>query len=325
MLDAQSTNKIETSDIEHAQPTGAEDSTSLDTGSDSPRITSTMIEQEDMEIEAVTDAHCRHALTRRPIAETPPTACGSANAETLEVEMVGIMPIENDPDITHNDNDPQDTHTRDGAAHNPSLPDSALDTSPEEDSIDPNRLSPDTSRPSHLLPVAAEMALSHRPLIQEAGRGSTEAKPEISLISRFPYSREIKPWLLALAATVITTFSIYYAYNAAHPHGPFENLLWRNPEWTIFTINLLTYATGLILDQFHLLVCEELRWSYSSTDEGISFLSFLSLSSSASTLGLLHFLFSPFPPARWFEKRLRGSTHRWWSFQRYIRIFSDLA
>ena len=136
--------------------------------------------------------------------------------------------------------------------------------------------------------------------------------PRITLSSQMTNTPNLSVLLLAVGSILLTCFAIYYGWNASLSSD--VRFLWDRPDYTIFTVNLLSYVATLLLTNLITSTCDQLRWKKSCTENGMPFLSFLALSPGTSVLGLIHLLFSPWPrPVLSF----RSSGHRIWSLQRY--------
>jgi hypothetical protein len=122
-------------------------------------------------------------------------------------------------------------------------------------------------------------------------------------------------WTWGLVATAITTnsFSVYYAWNAAFHAIASKTFLWMQADTTVFTINILLYIATVMVKQVINTTCDQIRWSRGCQTRGMSFLSFLALSSATPIWGLVHLLFSPIPYLSSFTAH--GLVHRAWSFQ----------
>lgn len=124
-------------------------------------------------------------------------------------------------------------------------------------------------------------------------------KPELILQSRWNSTRAFyySGFLVALS-TAVTSWSVFYAYNASISSSPFVLLLWNSSDTPIFTINLLTQISTLLLTELTYEVCEILRWSRASGRGGLSLLSFLALGRST-------------PPAALFSLAAPGLLNHW--------------
>jgi len=98
---------------------------------------------------------------------------------------------------------------------------------------------------------------------------------------------------LAVIATVTAIFTSMYCWEATLRSRALERILWKNPQSTIFTINLLSLITIELLGVLISTACDNFRWKLSK--KGIGLLSFTALAGTTSWLGLFQLLFAK-PP-----------------------------
>ena len=148
--------------------------------------------------------------------------------------------------------------------------------------------------------------------------------PEITLRSRLRTSPNFSLWTLVAVSVGLTSFSVYYGWNVSFSSLPSTDLLWAQPDTTIFTVNLLSYFTTVLVCSLITSTCDHIRWSKCCQQTGLDYLSFLALSPNTSILGLIHLLCSPSPRVKSgvFRNTLRG--HRLWAFQRYSPLGRSL-
>jgi hypothetical protein len=139
---------------------------------------------------------------------------------------------------------------------------------------------------------------------------------EIPLTLQVKSAPNVFVWIWLTLTTVWTSFSVYYVWNAGVTSNPSPRFLWERPDYTIFTVGLLSFISTVLINKLISETCEQLRWNKCCKRNGMSFLSFLALSSGTSFERLVHLSLSPFPPASF--QRLRTIEHRIWSLQRYI-------
>jgi len=164
-------------------------------------------------------------------------------------------------------------------------------------------------------------------ILPEPEAGDAPRLPEITvLMSRStPLPSVLTSTLMALSVTV-TSFTVYYSWNASFTSDPSSTFLWNQPDNTIFSINLLSYLSTVLVTNLIDITIDQVRWAKSGSPKGLSFLSFLALSPATPTTGLLHLLLSPTPHL---GPRLGSFTskrvmHRLWSFQRYSPVRVNL-
>jgi hypothetical protein len=136
----------------------------------------------------------------------------------------------------------------------------------------------------------------------------------VTLSSRLSRVPNFSPWLLAACSIAVTSFTVYYGWNASFSSTPSAHFLWNRPDNTIFTVNLLSYLATILVGTLVTATCDQLRWTKCCAKEGMPFLKFLALSSATPVSGLLHLLLSPLPPV---FSLLRSMGPRLWSLQRY--------
>jgi hypothetical protein len=138
--------------------------------------------------------------------------------------------------------------------------------------------------------------------------------PAIPLTLRAKSTPNVFVWILLTVTTVWTSFAVYYVWNAGVSSNPSPKFLWERPDYTIFTVGLLSFISTLLINKLISETCEELKWKKCYKQKGMPFLSFLALSSATPFEGLVHLLFSPFPRVSF--QSLRSIQHRIWSLQR---------
>ena len=156
---------------------------------------------------------------------------------------------------------------------------------------------------------------------------NTNAHPEeheaalnrIILTSRLSRVPNFSPWLLAACSIALTSFTVYYGWNASFSSSPSARFLWNQPDNTIFTVNVLSYLATILVSTLVTATCDQLRWTKCCAEQGMPFLTFLALSSATPVSGLLHLLLSPLPPL---VSLLRSMGPRLWSLQRYNLLLS---
>jgi hypothetical protein len=79
---------------------------------------------------------------------------------------------------------------------------------------------------------------------------------------------------MGLASIVVIFGVIYWAEVLP---AKLQQILWNNPQTTIFTVGLLSYVTVSLLDALITDCCNSLRWFLCSRKEGISLLTFTTL------------------------------------------------
>lgn len=116
-------------------------------------------------------------------------------------------------------------------------------------------------------------------------------------------------WALATGVLTIllSTFSIFYAYEALLSERPVLGPLLLSPSRTVLFIPILTQIlVHLFKTLFHALF-QMMRWQMASRETGVELTTFLALSAGTSMLGVLHLL------------KERGG-HRVWAVQRYVLL-----
>ena len=112
--------------------------------------------------------------------------------------------------------------------------------------------------------------------------------PKYTLYSLQPLGRRyLYTCGLAIVSTAVTSYSVYYTFNASLSSDPLLHLLWYSPNTTVFTLNLLAQLSTILLVEFTNTICEDLRWSTAGCKKGISMLSFLALGIATSPLGFV--------------------------------------
>ena len=157
--------------------------------------------------------------------------------------------------------------------------------------------------------------LSHFHISQ---RGSPNSS-QIILKNNLPFARNQSAWFMGLVSVLVTASTFGFAWNSSAPHAQFR-LIWENPQYTIFTINLLSHVTVLFLESLVSVACDNLRWSLCSRSIGMTLLDFIALAGSTSPLGLTQLLFARSAgetTVTGFAERLRNISYRHWSAQRY--------
>jgi hypothetical protein len=139
--------------------------------------------------------------------------------------------------------------------------------------------------------------------------------PEVVLRSKLTWIPDFWTWGMVATAISTTSFSVYYAWNAAFRQIPSRQFYGCKQIPPFFTINILSYIATVMFKQLIDTTCDQIRWSRGCQKGGISFLSFLALSSATTTSGLIHLLLSPIPRLSSFTTH--NLVHRVWSFQRY--------
>lgn len=137
--------------------------------------------------------------------------------------------------------------------------------------------------------------------------------PEMVLNSRMACRPNFGIASYVIVSISMTSFTIYYAWNASVRFYPSKRFMFTDPDHTIFMVNLLSYFSTVLVKVLIDITCDQVRWSKCNTKSSLSFLSFLALSSATGVAGLTHLLLSPFP-------RLTSKghlQHRLWSLQRY--------
>ena len=144
----------------------------------------------------------------------------------------------------------------------------------------------------------------------------TSPKSWMILQSRWPLIRRFYyTGVLTTISIVVTSWTIYYAYNASVTSDPFVSLLWVSSNSTIFTINLMAQITLMFLTELVQIVSECFRWSRACTPQkGIPLLSFLALSRSISPVALLSLATPCIPDWR---MRLKDHRFQWLAIQRF--------
>lgn len=135
--------------------------------------------------------------------------------------------------------------------------------------------------------------------------------PEITLHSTLTLVPDFMIWVLAVIATSVTSFAVYFGWNGSISSTPATVFLWDTPDNPIFAISVLSFLATVFVGHLITMTCDAVRWTKACREQGMYFLSFLAMSSSTSIVGLLHLLFSPTV-----EFDLRSVRHRWWAFQR---------
>lgn len=137
---------------------------------------------------------------------------------------------------------------------------------------------------------------------------------EVSLASRFTRLPNLTISVYFAAAISVTSFSIYYAWNASLRLNPSQRFLFGDPDNTILAINLLSYLSTILVNSLTNLAFDQLRWTLCYS-QGLTFLNFLSLSPATGIVGLVHLIFSPVPrPSR----NIDSFRHRIWSLERLV-------
>jgi hypothetical protein len=115
------------------------------------------------------------------------------------------------------------------------------------------------------------------------------------------------------------------------PSVALHRILWNDPQITIFTINLLSHLTVLLMEEFIATANDNLRWKLCSRYGGISLIDFLALAGSTSFIGLIQLLFSPrravrdtSGPPRANAAGQSGLRFRFWTGQRLLTSFTAL-
>jgi len=145
-----------------------------------------------------------------------------------------------------------------------------------------------------------------------------QIQPNIELISRFTRIPSFSVWSHLASATVVASFTIYYAWNACFRINPRDTFLFNNPDNTIFTINLLSFMSTLLVKELIYISLDQLRWILCSRRR-LTVLEFLALSPATGTIGLVQLLASPVPHPLRHKNTIR---HRLWSLERLFHLTS---
>ena len=143
-----------------------------------------------------------------------------------------------------------------------------------------------------------------------ARRNPSQVEP---LRSNWYQVRFLAAW--TLVAFLVIVFTIIYAYNATRSSPFAPALLFNNPSYTITVLNILSHVTVFALQTLTSGLFETIRWVFAARN-GVPALTFVSLSSGTSFLGVLYLLF------RGNHSVARGMSHHLWGFQRLIHELS---
>jgi hypothetical protein len=127
----------------------------------------------------------------------------------------------------------------------------------------------------------------------ESLSGSQSPRPQepsklIVLRSDVPFSQSWSAWAFAISSSIFTISTIFYIWWTSF--ATFK-LKFQDPQWTVFTIAVLSYVSAVLLNGFTETMCDVLRWKFSRhKPKGISLLNFLALSQATSPLGLIFLL-----------------------------------
>jgi hypothetical protein len=136
-----------------------------------------------------------------------------------------------------------------------------------------------------------------------------------------PYPQTSSPWrttaipskakqlypilILVLVVSFLTIFVLYYFYQTLLLKNPALGHLLLSPSATLLTVtglsSVLSYLTGMLLSQ----LSDARRWQMASTATGVPLMTFFSLSSATSIIGVFQLLF------------VKGG-HIFWCVQRYV-------
>ena len=154
----------------------------------------------------------------------------------------------------------------------------------------------DTVNPtSAAVPSIHLSSMSNRPFEQSFSRlfRVRRAVPSrIELKSNQRFHRNYSSWILAALSVTVNVSTVIYAWNASLSSSPLRRIMWNDPQKTIFTINLLSQVTVLLLSALSITACDNMRWRLCSRSTGMSLLSFIALAGSSSLHGLVQILFS---------------------------------
>jgi hypothetical protein len=245
------------------------------------------------------------------------------------VELLNNQSLQTSSGTTATVNSPEAPSHRSRSVALYSIISSLLATVPDQESIPLQELSMTPTENSEQIPsdtAAAEhtqQSLSSNDLpvtqspVQSAESGSAGSQnfaSALTLTSQWTSLPNFPVWILLGLSMLITSITVYYCWNASLASSPSARFLWNQPETTVFTINLLSYISTVLVSNLVSYTGDQLRWAKSCREEGFSFLSFLALSSATSVAGLVHLLFSPRPSVNSSKAKIKP---RWWSLQRY--------
>jgi hypothetical protein len=110
----------------------------------------------------------------------------------------------------------------------------------------------------------------------------------IVLKSDVPFIQSWSAWAFAISSSIFTVSTLFYIWWTSF--ATFK-LKFQDPQWTVFTIAVLSYVSAILLNRFTETMCDVLRWKFSRrTPRGIPMLKFLALSQATSPLGLFFLL-----------------------------------
>ena len=94
-------------------------------------------------------------------------------------------------------------------------------------------------------------------------------------------------WLTAIAAFLVTVFSVFYSYRVLVSHSAVPKDIALSPGKTVLIVNILSHIVAFLCWNLFVAAAEALRWSLACRpNKGILFTSFLSLGRATPFLGL---------------------------------------
>ena len=189
------------------------------------------------------------------------------------------------------------TQHDDGTAPDQNLPQSPVNNEHQAPSLGNGEAATSTSEPE-LLPELLRTISSDQQVIDgmrspRLSRLSANADKRPVLLRVHELKRNFPAVGLAVIVTVTAIFTSMYCWEATLRSQALEGLLWKNPQNTIFTINVLSLITIELLGVLVSTACDNFRWKLSQ--KGISLLSFTALAGTTSWLGLFQLLFAKRP------------------------------
>ena len=122
-------------------------------------------------------------------------------------------------------------------------------------------------------------------------------------------------FIKVLLACASVSFTVFFAYNSSLEIPVTERLIWTKPQNTILTINILSQVTLVLLSDLIMNSFECIRWAMICSKSGIPILTFLSLSSSTSLVGVLKIIFEGFRTRC--GCKIIPASPRVWGYQRW--------
>ena len=111
-------------------------------------------------------------------------------------------------------------------------------------------------------------------------------------------------WVVAVLATVISAFTVYYTFRVMVDEDALPRYLSLGPGATVLVVNILSHLAAFLCWSLTTDTFEALRWAWACRPQGIPLATFLVLSRATPTTGVLQLLAT-------------AGLHQFWALQRY--------